>query len=47
MKKQKYLFNDDIAIDEYHEKQASIFRHEFEEEPEEIIKTIACADYVT
>ena len=32
MKKQKYLFNDDIAIDEYHEKQASIFRHEFEEE---------------
>ena len=32
MKKQKYLFNDDIAIDAHHEKQASIFRDEFETE---------------
>ncbi len=32
MKKQKFFLNDDVSVDEYHHKQASIFRHEFEEE---------------
>ena len=32
MKKEKFMFNDDTSIDEYHQKQAKIFRHEFEEE---------------
>ncbi|MEK9727604.1 MAG: hypothetical protein VW397_05815 [Candidatus Margulisiibacteriota bacterium] len=32
MKKQKYMFNDDITIDEYHDKQAAIFKREFEKE---------------
>tara|TARA_A100000164_G_scaffold281932_1_gene254332 strand:- start:95 stop:412 length:318 start_codon:yes stop_codon:yes gene_type:complete len=32
MKKQKFMFNDDVSIDEYHQKQATIFRNEFEEE---------------
>ena len=32
MKKEKFMFNENISVDEYHQKQAKIFRHEFEEE---------------
>ena len=32
MKKSKYMFNEDLSADDFHLKQAEIFRHEFAEE---------------